>query len=320
MQVFNNAPAFTVWQSYTQNVNNLRRSMGKLSSGLRIQTAADDPSGLAMSERFRTQYRNAAAAAGNVENKISYIQTADSWLQKIHDIMGRMSELAISANDGTKSSVDRSNLQQEFAQLQSEVQRITSGATAAGKFNGLYLFRGGSGVATATGDGVINGFGNVRLQVGADGGQVFNENAINLTTTNFEVIGSFNDYSYGSVNLTLLGSTPTTVQWGSLISGGNLSISTQSVAAGAVSKLAIGIDHISAIRSSLGGEQVRMQQTLSGLRNYEDNIRASESRIRDVDVAKETSEFTKFQILTQIGTAMLAQANALPQGVVQLVG
>ena len=234
--------------------------------------------------------------------------------------MGRMSELAIAANDGTKSVVDRSNLQEEFAQLQSEVQRITSGATSAGKFNGLYLFRGGSGIATATGDGVETGFGNVRLQVGADGGQVFNENAINLTTTNFEVIGSFNSYSYGSVNLTLLGSSPSSVKWGSLISGANLSISTQSVASGAVSKLAVGIDHISAIRSSLGGEQVRMEQTLSGLRNYEDNIRASESRIRDVDVAKETSDFTKFQILTQIGTAMLAQANALPQGVIQLVG
>ena len=320
MQVFNNAPAFTVWRSYSQNVSGLRRSMGKLSSGLRIQTAADDPGGLAMSERFRSQYRNAEAAAGNVENKISYIQTADSWLQKVHDIMGRMSELAISANDGTKSSVDRENLQEEFGQLQSEVQRITSGATAAGKFNGLYLFRGGSGVATSTGDGVETGFGSVRLQVGTDGGSTFDEIAINLTTTNFEVIGSYNAYSYGSINLTLLGSTPSTVKWGSLISGSNLSISIQSFASDAVSRIAVGIDHISAIRSSLGGEQVRMEQTLSGLRNYEDNIRASESRIRDVDVAKETSEFTKFQILTQIGTAMLAQANALPGGVTQLVG
>ena len=173
MQVYNNAPAFSVWKNYTSNVSNLRSSMSKLSSGLRITNAGDDPAGLAMSERLRAQYRNTAAAAANVENKINYLQTADSWLQKIHDIMGRMTELAIMANDGTKSQVDRDNLQNEFEQMQKEIQRITSGATAAGKFNGLYLFRGGNGVATMTGDGVHAGFGNVRLQVGPDSNMVF---------------------------------------------------------------------------------------------------------------------------------------------------
>jgi flagellin len=107
MQVFNNVPAFGVWVNYSANVSNLRSSMGKLSSGLRINTSGDDPAGLAMSERLRTQYRNSAAAANNVENKINYIQTADAWMQKIHDMMGRMSELAIMANDGTKSQTDR---------------------------------------------------------------------------------------------------------------------------------------------------------------------------------------------------------------------
>ena len=115
MQVYNNAPAFSVWKNYTFNVSGLRSSMSKLSSGLRITNAGDDPAGLAMSERLRAQYRNTAAAAANVENKINYMQTADSWLQKIHDIMGRMAELSIMANDGTKSQVDRDNLQKEFA-------------------------------------------------------------------------------------------------------------------------------------------------------------------------------------------------------------
>ena len=109
MQVYNNIPAFSVWKNYTDNVSSLRSSMSKLSSGLRINMAGDDPAGLAMSERLRAQYRNTAAAALNVENKINYLQTADSWLQKIHDILGRMAELAIMANDGTKSQVDRDN-------------------------------------------------------------------------------------------------------------------------------------------------------------------------------------------------------------------
>jgi flagellin len=320
MQVYNNIPAFSVWKNYTANVTDLRKSMSKLSSGLRITNAGDDPAGLAMSERLRTQYRNSAAAANNVENKINYLQTADSWLQKVHDILGRMAELSVMANDGTKSQIDRNNLQNEFEQMQKEVQRITSGATAAGKFNGLYLFRGGNGVATMTGDGVETGFGSVRLQVGPDSNMVFNEDPINLSCANFDTIGSYNTYSYGSVNMTLLGSNISTVKWASLICCEHLSIATQSVAQGAVDKLNIGIDYISSIRSTLGAEMNRMEQTLSGLRNYEENIRSTESRIRDVDVAYETTLFAKYQILTQIGTSMLAQANSLPGSVMQLIG
>ncbi len=320
MQVYNNIPAFTVWKNYTFNVSNLRTSMSKLSSGLRITNAGDDPAGLAMSERLRAQYRNTAAAAMNVENKINYLQTADAWMQKVHDILGRMAELAIMANDGTKSQVDRDNLQKEFAQMQKEIQRITSGATAAGKFNGLYLFRGGSGVATLTGDGVQSGFGAIRLQVGPDSNMTFQEEPLNLTATNFAIVGSYNTYSYGSVNMTLLGSTLRTCRWASLICGQQLSISIQSFAQGAVDKLNLGIDYISSKRSVMGAEMKRMEQTLSGLRNYEENIRATESRIRDVDVAYETTEYAKYSILTQIGTAMLAQANALPGGVINLIG
>ncbi|NCC51482.1 MAG: hypothetical protein EOM20_09735 [Spartobacteria bacterium] len=320
MQVYNNIPAFSVWKNYTANVTSLRKSMSKLSSGLRIVNAGDDPAGLAMSERLRTQYRNSAAAAQNVENKINYLQTADAWLQKVHDILGRMAELSVMANDGTKSQIDRNNLQKEFEQMQKEVQRITSGATAAAKFNGLYLFRGGSGVPTVTGDGVQLGFGGVQLQVGPDSNMVFKEDTIDLQCTNFAAIGSYNSYSYGSINMTLMGSSMRQVDWASLICCQHLSVSVQSVAQGAVDKLNIGIDYVSSIRSVLGAELNRMEQTLSGLRNYEENIRATESRIRDVDVAFETTAFAKYQILTQVGTAMLAQANALPGGVMQLIG
>ena len=320
MQVYNNVPAFGVWVNYTNNVSQLRSSMSKLSSGLKIMTAGDDPAGLAMSERLRAQYRNTAAAAGNVENKIGYLQTADAWLQKTHDIMGRMAELSIMANDGTKSQTDRDNLQKEFEQMQKEIQRITSGATAAGKFNGLYLFRGGSGVGTMTGDATIAGYGNVRLQIGPDSNQVFNEEAIDLQANNFDVIGCYNTYSYGSVNMTLLGSNLRTVAWASLICGQHLSISVQSIAQGAVDKVNLGIDFISTQRAVLGAEMKRMQQTLAGLRSSEENMRSAESRIRDVDVAVEATSFAKYSILTQIGTAMMSQANALPGSVMSLIG
>jgi flagellin len=318
MQITNNISAFNVWKNYTTNVKGLRSSMSKLSSGTRITNAGDDPSGLAMSERLRTQSRNTAAAASNVENKMSYLQTADSWLQKIHDMMGRMSELAVMANDGTKAQGDRDILQKEFNQMQKEIQRITSGATAAGKFNGLYLFRGGTGVPSITGDTV--GTGSVQQQVGADAGMVVKSDEIDLQVTNTEIIGSFSSYSYGSINMTLLDSSLTTVTWASLISGDGLSISSQETANAAVGKMNVGIDYISQKRAVLGAELKRMEQTLDGLQNYNENISATESRIRDVDVAKETTNLSKFQILQQVGTAMLAQANQLPNGVMQLLG
>jgi flagellin len=318
MQINNNVAAYNVWKNYTSNIAGLRNSMSKLSSGTRIQNAGDDPSGLAMSERMRTQARNTSAAAGNVENKLSYLQTADSWLQKIHDMMGRMSELAVMANDGTKAQSDRDVLQKEFSQMQKEIQRITSGATAAGKFNGLYLFRGGDGVAVMSGDGIA-GTAGVTQQVGADVGMVFASEDLNLTATNFNPIGSYATYSYAD-NMSLAGSFIKSVTWASLITTDHLSIAVQSSASAAVGKMNVGIDYISSKRAVLGAEMKRMEHTLSGLRNYAENISATESRIRDVDVAKETTEMSKFQILQQVGTAMLAQANQLPSGVMQLLG
>ena len=155
MQVYSNITSFSVWKNYTSNVTSMRRSMARLASGLRIGMSGDDPAGLAISERLRAQTRNTAATSSNVENKINYLQTTDSWLQKIHDLLGRMGELAIMANDGTKSATDRENLEREFEQMQKEIQRITTGATAAGRFNGLYLFRGGTGVASMQNDLIV---------------------------------------------------------------------------------------------------------------------------------------------------------------------
>ncbi|MBN2685687.1 MAG: hypothetical protein JXR40_10435 [Pontiellaceae bacterium] len=296
MQISNNIAAYDVWKNYTNNVASLRSSMSKLSSGSRIGNAGDDASGLAMSERMRSQVRNTEAAANNVENKLNYLQTTDSWLQRIQDMLGRMGELAVMSNDGTKSDTDKAILQKEFAQMQAEIRRITTGdlsdgSDAAGKFSGIALFQGG--------DPIVQ-------QVGADGGQIFTSQSIDLSSSSTDALN---------------GSGTTT--WGALIDGsasGAVSIASQSAAQNAVGDIQHGIDHISDKRADIGAQINRLDQTLQGLRSYQENISAAESRIRDVDVAKETAEMTKYQILQQVGTAMLAQANQLPNQVMKLLG
>lgn len=297
MQISNNIAAYDVWKNYTNNVSALRSSMSKLSSGSRIGNAGDDASGLAMSERMRSQVRNTEAAANNVENKLNYLQTTDSWLQRIQDMLGRMGELAVQANDGTKSDTDKAILQKEFSQMQAEITRITTGtlpdmSDAAGKFSGTALFQGGADIVQ---------------QVGADGGQIFTSQSIDLTTSSTDMLG---------------GSGATTT-WGQLIdssASGAVSIALQVDAQAAVADIQHGIDHVSDKRADIGAQINRLDQALQGLRSYQENISAAESRIRDVDVARETAEMTKYQILQQVGTAMLAQANQLPNQVMKLLG
>jgi flagellin len=266
MQVLNNTPAFNVWKNYTENVSSLRQSMSRLSSGLKIQTAADDPAGLAISQRLRTQASNSAMAEQNIQNALSYSQTADSWLQKIHDILGRMGELAVSANDDTKSSTDKENLSTEFVQMTAELSRIS----ADGSYNTKKLFDGS----------------DVTMQIGPDNNQTFTLPTMNLSTT--ELI---------SVIAITMADDPN-----------------------AISFVNTAVDDISAARASLGARSSRLKTVLAGLTAYEANIRGAESQVRDVDMAKEATSFSKYSILTQVGTAMMGQANALPQSVLKLIG
>ena len=323
MQVFNNVPAFGVWVNYTKSVSDMRSSMGKLSSGMRIMTAGDDPAGLAISERMRSQIRNSSMAAQNIQNQQAYVRTADSWMQKIHDLLHRMSELAVASNDGTKTAVDRSNLQVEFAQMQEEIIRITSGSLARGKFNTKNLFQGGANV----------------IQVGADPGQWFCGSELRLDRfANVNIGSTATAFSCGQFKLDANGapilnsSAPnaqglTQVNWSMVIAVGGqhgkvngIHISTAAGAARAGAFIALAVDHLSRQRAIIGAEASRLSHTLEALRSYEENIRSAESQMRDVDMALESTNFAKYQILTQVGTAMLAQANALPQNVLQLLG
>lgn len=310
MQVYNNVPAFGVWVNYTQSVSNMRDSMSKLSSGLRITTASDDPAGLAMSERMRGQIRGSAEAVQNIQNNQAYMRTADAWMQKIHDMLHRMNELSIASNDATKTDVDRANLQAEFEQMQAEIIRITSGSLARGKFNTQNLFDGSPGLVT---------------QVGADPGQLFCGSSLALHRGSGAVLGETAiEFECGQFADNIV-----EVTWASVLNGGmnavagfdgGITISTQAAAQTATAVLKLAIDHLSRQRAIIGAESSRMSHSLEGLQTYRENIMGAESQIRDVDMALESSQFMKHMILTQVGTAMLAQANALPQNVLQLIG
>jgi flagellin len=299
MQVNNNISSFNVWTNYTKNVTSLRKSMSKLSSGSRINNAGDDPSGLAMSERLRAQKRNTAASANNVENMLNYLQTTDSWAQKIHDMLGRMGELAVMANDGTKSTVDKDNLQKEFVQMQREISQITD---SKAKFNGVDLFDGGDRT----------------IQVGPDGGQTFSNTGADFTSDSTVALNATSAWDWTDVvTVTDVGTTAS-------IGVNDATLAAANGGAGVTITETIeavneAIDHVSGYRADLGAEMKRLDHTLDGLRTYEENLAATESRIRDVDVAKETAEMSKYSILQQVGTAMLAQANQVPQGVLQLI-
>ncbi|MCM8535109.1 MAG: hypothetical protein NE334_04165 [Lentisphaeraceae bacterium] len=311
MAVNNNTSAFSIWTNFSNNTVNMSKSMQNLSTG--VKGVADNPSGVGISERMRSQARNVSAARSNVENSLSMLQTADSWMQKMNDMLARMSELAIEAGDGTKTSGDKVNIQTEFKELQDEISRVTSKSTAAAKFNGLYLFRGGNGIAVTSGDGVETG--NISVQIGPDSGQSVDITLEDLQATNTESIGTTVSYTYNSDNVTT-GSTRTEVTWSSVVDSSKLSVTVS----GAVGKLAKAIDFIANARANNGAQQSKMEQTRSSLLSYEDNLRAAESKIRDVDMARESSMFAKHQILNQVSNAMLAQANQLPQQVMQLIG
>ena len=305
LAVNNNTSAFNVFTSYSNNVSKMQSSMSRLSSG--VKGVTDDPSGLGISERMRSQIRSTGMARNNVENGLSMLQTADSWLQKINDMLGRMHELTIEAGDGTKTDTDLTNIQSEFKELQGEIKRVTSGTDSAGKYNGLYLFRGGDGRT----DTVNTTTKAMSIQIGADIGQKVK---IDLKQLNAES-GHYDK----TENLTYnkADETTGTTRWASVIAGdGHLSVRSDDV----IGKVAASIDHIANSRATLGAQQNRLKETRAGLLAYEDNLTSAESKVRDVDMASESTKFSKFQILSQISNAMLAQANQLPASSLQLLG
>jgi flagellin len=254
LRIQNNVEAFNAQRQLNGTTVRLAKSMERLSSGYRINRAADDAAGLAISEKLRGQIRGLAQATRNTQDAISLVQTAEGALNEVHSMLQRVRELAVQYRNGTLSSADKLAIQSEVNQLASEIERIGSST----EFNGIQL---------------LNSAGTITFQVGAEDGQTI---------------------SVATISLGGAGTTD-------------------------IDEIDTAIVNVSAQRSVFGAVQNRLEHTVSNLSTYQENLVASESRIRDVDMASEMVQFTKLQILQQAGVSMLAQANIAPQSVLTLL-
>ena len=268
LRIQNNIEAFNAHRQLVQTGSALSKSMEKLSSGYRINRAADDSAGLAISEKLRAEIGGLDQAQRNSQDAVSLVQTAEGAMSEVHSMLQRVRELAVQYKNGTLSTEDRTAIQSEVNQLGSEIQRI--GTAAA--FNGISL------LASA---------GTITFQVGANDGET-----ISVTAT--QLFGSGSTYKVDS-GIFNFGATVT------------------------LASIDSAIQNVSDARADLGAVQNRLEHTLNNLSNYEENLTASESNIKDVDMASEMVTFTKLQVLQQAGTSMLAQANQAPQSVLSLL-
>ena len=285
MRINHNISALNTYRQLSVNNTAGGKSLEKLSSGYRINRAGDDAAGLAISEKMRGQIRGLNQAERNAQDAISLIQTAEGALNETHSILQRMRELAVQAANDTYTQKDTVNNDDgDRDEIQKEIEQLTFEIERIAKdtqFNTMNLI-----------DGSFEG----TFQVGA------NENQ---TVT----------LSIGSMNAQALGLGTVS---GNTISGG-ISLASQVSASAAIATIDKAIQKVSSERSKLGAMQNRLEHTINNLNTTAENLTASESRIRDVDMAKEMMEFTKNSILQQAATAMLAQANQQPQGVLQLL-
>jgi flagellin len=265
LRIQNNVEAFNAQRQLGVTTHKLGKAMERLSSGYRINRAADDAAGLAISEKLRGQIGGLAQAIRNTQDAVSLVQTAEGALTEVHSMLQRVRELAVQYRNGTLSSDDKLAIQSEVNQLASEIERIGSST----EFNGIAL---------------LNSASNVTFQVGADDGQTISVATISLGAS--VVSATFSLGGTGTTDLT---------------------------------EIDTAITNVSSQRAVFGAVQNRLDHTLGNLGTYQENLVASESRIRDVDMASEMVNFTKLQILQQAGTSMLAQANQSPQAVLSLL-
>jgi flagellin len=261
--------------------NAVEGNIEKLSSGMRINRAGDDASGLAVSEKLRGQVRGLNQADRNIQNGVSFIQTTEGYLQETQDILHRLRELSVQSANGVYTDEDRMQIQVEVSQLVDEINRIASHA----QFNGMNML---------TGSFAQNSDRVMQFQVGA-----------NMDQNERVYIGTMTAQALG-----LQGAQGET---------GSISISTPESANMAIGTLDSALKQVSRQRADLGAYQNRFEMASQGVAVAAENLTAAESRIRDVDMASEMVNYMKNQILVQSSTAMLAQANTKPQSVLQLL-
>ena len=280
MRIQHNIAALNANRQLSSNNNAISKSLEKLSSGYRINRAGDDAAGLSISEKMRSQITGLDTAQKNAEDGVSLIQTAEGALTEVHSMLNRMVELATQSANGIYEDKDREKIQSEVDALKDEITRIADNTT----FNNQKLLAGGSQT----------------FQIGPQ--------------------------SIDTITVKLEDMSATGLKFSEAIKSGSdtVTVNHLNVASVAGSKSAIqvinnAIDTVSAYRSNLGAVQNRLEHTINNLSVNSENLSAAESRIRDVDMAKEMMNYTKKNILTQAAQSMLAQANQLPQGVLQLL-
>jgi flagellin len=272
-QVINtNMSSLNAQRNLTTSQMSLSTSLQRLSSGLRVNSAKDDAAGLAIAERMNAQIRGLTVAQRNANDGISLAQTAEGATAKIGDALQRMRELAVQSKNDSNNANDRTNLNAEFTQLQSEIDRVVNGTT----FNGQALLN----VATA-----------FQFQVGAG----------NAGTDEIAVT---------AVELATMNGTVAT---------GTIDVLTAATAEAAITALDTAIDSVTTARATWGAVQNRFDSVIANLQVTTENVTSARSRIMDADFAVETANLTRSSILQQAGTAMLAQANALPNNVLTLL-
>jgi flagellin len=267
----------------------LTKSLSRLSSGSKIVSPEDDAAGLAQSIKFDAQINRNRAANTNVANAISFSQTQDGFLQKVQKALDRMSEISVLAQDKTKTTNDLSNYSAEFVQLQNYISDITTK-----NFNGVALFAS-SGLAITT-DSDANTFGmNAANLTGA----ITTGGGLGASGDSAETISAIYDSSSTNVSV---------------------AVSSSTSAGSALSYIKTAIQNLANMRANVGANIQRLNLTGEQLDILNENLTAANSRIKDVDVAEESTKFARYNILVQSGTAMLAQANALPQSALRLLG
>ncbi len=281
LRIYNNLYSANAQRNLATNSSNLGSSLEKLSSGMRINKAADDAAGLSISEGLRSQIRSLNQATRNANDGISLINTAEGALNEQSSILVRMRELASQAATGTVGSVERRTINREFTALKDEVDRIA----AVTEFNGQKLVDGSLSAAATS---------SVTIQVGI------------RATTNDRL--SLNT----AVDLTAITTTGLAIQ--------NTNTLTAASALASLATIDSAISKVTDGRGRLGAVQNRLVHTIANLSVSAENLSAAESQIRDADYATEISKFTRNQILVQASTSILAQANMVPQTVLQLLG
>ncbi|MEB3298281.1 MAG: flagellin [Candidatus Sericytochromatia bacterium] len=272
LRINTNLTAMNAHRTLGANDAALSKSLGRLSSGLRINSASDDAAGLAIAEKFKAQVKGLTQAAANAQDTINLVQTAEGALNETEAILQRMRELAVQAANDTLVDDDRTAIGNEIVQLQEEIDGIASRT----QYNTKALLTGFSSSP-------------MTFQIGANANQ-----SVSLTIANMTA---------GSSGLNL----------------SSISMAGHTLAAAAISSLDTAINTVSSTRAKLGSVINRLEHTINNLNVQRENMASSESRIRDLDMAAEVSNLSRSQILAQSSQAMLAQANAAPQGVLSLL-